>query len=103
MKSLLKRFKYKTATPPDLRAYLGKTVVIEGKPIVIEHLVGNMVTPKFLEVNGEHLIGMLRFFAQMTGAKDITEDQFLAFEEMDLHIEKMEEPKVGKQARGKDS
>ena len=47
MKSLLKRFKYKTATPPDLRAYIGKTVVIKRKPVVIEHLVGNMVTPKF--------------------------------------------------------
>lgn len=85
---MLRKFKYKTATAPNLKSYVGKTVEIDGKPVVIDTIVGNVWKPQFLEINGTHLIGMLRFFAQMNGAMDITEEQFKAFEEMDLHAEK---------------
>jgi hypothetical protein len=95
---LLKRFKMKT-TPPDLKSFIGKKVLIPGviEPVVIEYICGNLglslgsdkPRPQFYEINGEHLIGMLRFHAQMTGAKDITEEQFKAFEEMEFHAEKI--------------
>lgn len=86
MSKLKKLFK---ATTPDLAKYLGKTVLIDGKSVKIEHICGNKFKQQFYEINGEHLIGMLRFHAQMMGDKSITEEQFKAFEEMDLHAEKM--------------
>jgi hypothetical protein len=48
--------------------------------------------PQFYEINEDKLISMLRFHAQMTGATDITEEQFLAFEEMEMDAEKNPEP-----------
>ena len=91
----LKKFKFK-ATPPELKDYVGRTVIIGGESVVIETIVGNMgmslrgdkPRPQFYEINGHHLIGMLRFHAQMTGAQDITEEQFQAFEDMEFHAEK---------------
>jgi hypothetical protein len=85
------------AKAPDLENYIGRTVVIQGKPIKIKKIVGNMgmilghgkPKPQFYEINDEYLISMLRFHAQMTGAKDITEDQFKAFEEMEFESEKL--------------
>lgn len=77
------------ATVPDMKNYVGKTVTIDGKKVVIKTICGNRFKQTFYEINGEHLIGMLRFHAQMTGAKDITEDQFKQFEEMDVEAEKL--------------
>lgn len=76
---------------PDLKSYIGRTVVIKGRRVEIVSIKGNMglsmgremMRPQYLEINGQHLISMLRFFAQMNGATDITEEQFRAFEEMD--------------------
>jgi hypothetical protein len=85
---LLKRFKMKTATPPDLKQYIGKEVSIEGQKVKIETIVGNVFKPAFYEINGDHLVNMLRFHAQMTGAKDITEEMFKAFEEIEYHVER---------------
>lgn len=78
------------ATVPDLYKFIGKTVVIpnHGK-VTIKTIVGNKWKQKFYEINGDHLISMLRFHAQMERATDITEDQFLAFEEMDVECEKL--------------
>lgn len=77
------------AKAPDLTQYVGKTVRIDGKKVRIKSIVGNLTYKTFYEINGEHLIGMLRFHAQMLGDKSITEDQFLAFEQMDLESEKL--------------
>lgn len=90
------------ATPPDLKKYIGKKVKIpERGEVVIETICGNIgmtlgsdrPQPHYYEINGEHLLSMLRFHAQMTGASDITEDQFQAFEEMEFHAEKMDPKK----------
>ena len=80
---------FKTDKAPELERYIGKTIAIGGKPVKIETIVGNRFRPQFYEINGEHLIGMLRFHAKMEGAKDITEEQFRAFEEMDIEAEKL--------------
>ncbi len=98
MLSPKKLFKAKV---PELKDYIGRTVVIDGQKVKIEKIVGNITKPAFYEINGEHLLGMLRFHAQMTGAKDITEEQFKAFEEMDMEVEKMPvEPKKEKTIDG---
>lgn len=81
-----KRFKFK-AKVPDLLKYIGKTVLIDGKKIVINRIVGNMTKKAFYEINGEYLMNMLRFHAQMEGDKSITEEQFKAFEEIKMDIE----------------
>jgi hypothetical protein len=83
-----KKFKFKTDKPPNIEKYIGKTVIIDGNPILIKRIVGNITTPAFYEINGEHLIGMLRFHAQMLGDRSITEEQFKAFEQMQYHVEK---------------
>jgi hypothetical protein len=86
----------KTATPPNLKQYIGRNVVIDGKTIVIETIVGNVWKPAFYEINSDHLIGMLRFHAQMLNDKSITEQEFKDFEDIDYHIEKinkLEKPK----------
>jgi hypothetical protein len=92
--SLFKKFKYKTATPPNLKEYVGRKVEIDGKTVVIESIVGNVWKPAFYEINGEHMIGMLRFHAQILGDKSITEEQFKAFEEIDYHVEKLDRSKT---------
>lgn len=90
----LKPKKLFKAKVPTLESYIGRTVKIEGKPVKIESICGNRFKQTFYEINGTHLIGMLRFHAQMTGAKDITEEQFRAFEEMDLEAEKLPETDI---------
>ncbi len=92
------------AKKPDLGEFIGRTVripecvMLDGKPAVlsetvvkIEKIVGNKPRPTFYEINGEHLIGMLRFHAQMCGDKSITEQQFLDFENMNIEAEKLPE------------
>lgn len=81
-------FKFKTQVP-NTQAYIGRTVQIEGKPVVIKTIVGNIQKPAFYEINGEHLIGMLRFHAQMEGDKSITEAQFQQFENMEMTAERV--------------
>lgn len=100
-------FKAKT---PDLKEFIGRTVVIDGKKIEIKTLVGNVgmtlgrrpekVRPQYYEINDKHLISMLRFHAQMEGATDITEEQFKEFEEMEFFAEKMEKPTLDDLAKG---
>lgn len=81
------------AEVPDLEDYIGRTVVIDGKKIKIKTIVGNkgISNPKliyFYEINGEHLINALRFHAQMLGDKSITEEEFLAFENIEYEVKK---------------
>lgn len=90
---LLKKFKYKTAAPPDLMKYVGQEVLIDGAPVKIETIVGNAFKPAFYEINGEHLIGMLRFHAQMCGDKSITEEQFKDFEDIIFEVETVDHNK----------
>jgi hypothetical protein len=71
----------------DMKKFIGKTVMIDGKPVVIQTITGNRFKPAFFEINGSHLIGMLRFYAQMTGAKDLTEKDFEDFEAIEFHVE----------------
>lgn len=87
-----------TATPPDLKKFIGKWVEIPSHgPVKIKTIVGNLgktlgtdkPKPMYYEINGKHLISMLRFHAQMEGAKDITEDQFRAFEDTEFVAEKL--------------
>lgn len=84
---------FKTAKPPNLEAYIGKTIVIEGKPVTIKSIVGNKFKHTFYEINGQHLIGMLRFHAQILGDKSITEEQFKAFEDMEITAHKKPDTK----------
>jgi hypothetical protein len=86
---LLNKFKMNTGKAPDLKKYIGKTVEIDGQPVLIDTIVGNIWRPQFYEINGEHLIGMLRFHAQMLGDKSITEQEFQDFENIDFHVEKV--------------
>lgn len=83
---MFKKFVMKTKNIPDISKFIGRTVLIDGAPVVIERIVGSLIKPPFFEINGEHLIGMLRFFAQMEGNKSITEEQFVAFEEIEYHV-----------------
>lgn len=83
------KFLFSTAPPPALDKYVGKYVRLPtGEKIEIKSIVGNRFKPQFYEINGQHLMGMLRFHAQMLGVKDIPEDQFKAFEEMDIDAKK---------------
>lgn len=101
---LLKKFKTK-ATVPDLEDYIGRSVQIPGEPqpIVIGKITGNIgmtlgrkaadIRPQFYQINDKYLISMLRFHAQMTGARDITEEEFKAFEDMEFYVEKSHKEK----------
>lgn len=92
------KFKFR-AKLPDLAKYIGKTVKIDGKDVVIDTLQGNLgktlgrsvkdIRPQYYEINGQYLISMLRFHAQMEGAHDITEEQFKQFEEIEFFSEKV--------------
>jgi hypothetical protein len=97
MKNLLKKFKFKTAKTPDLSKYIGSKVTINGEPVTIEKIVGNLTKPAFYEINSEHLIGMLRFHAQILGDHSITEEQFKAFEEIQFEVERVAPPEQKKQ------
>lgn len=84
------RFSFQVDPPPDLKKFLGKTIHIpQVGQVTIKSIAGNRRKPAFYEINGEHLIGMLRFHAQMLGDKSITEEQFLAFESMEMESEKL--------------
>jgi hypothetical protein len=92
------------AKVPELESFIGRKVHIPGvpEPVVIQKIVGNKFKQAFYEINGEHLIGMLRFHAQMEGAKDITEEQFQAFEELELEAERLPNQKsILEMPRGK--
>jgi hypothetical protein len=87
------------AKVPDLKSFIGRNVTIDGKKIKIHKIVGNVgltlgraakdVKPTFYEINDEYLIGMLRFHAQMEGDTSITEEEFLAFENMEFDAERL--------------
>lgn len=82
----LKSFKFKTKStnPTD---YIGRTVIIDGKPVMIETIVGNKEKPTFFDINGGLSIGVLRFFCQMNGDRSISEEQFKKHEEMECWVE----------------
>jgi hypothetical protein len=80
--------KVKAPLGDSLSKFIGRTVLIDGNPVVIKKIVGNIEKPQFFEINDEHLIGMLRFFAQMENDKSIKEETIRAFEEMDFHVER---------------
>lgn len=94
---------FKADKPDNPQKYVGKNIVIpeflelpgEGrvkiseKKVVIQSICGNKFKPNYFEINGQYLISMLRFYAQINNAKDITEDDFRAFEEMELTAEKL--------------
>lgn len=98
------------AKVPDIERYIGCRVtiptfgVLDGKrelisqeTVTIQHICGNRFKQQFYEINGTHLISMLRFHAQMEKAYDITEEQFQQFEEMEVAAEKLaEDPKEEK-------
>lgn len=103
IQSVKKLFK---ATVPALAEYVGRRVyiqergmldgrmtVISGEWVDIEHICGNRFKQNFYEINGTHLISMLRFHAQMNGDTSITEEQFQAFDEMEMAAEKVRDPK----------
>jgi hypothetical protein len=75
-----------TAKEPNLSAYIGQSVIIDGKKVKIQKICGNKHKPQFYEVNGNKLIGMLRFHAQMLKDDSITEEQFKAFEEIEFEV-----------------
>ncbi len=94
------------ATVPDLKEFVGRTVIINGESITIEKIVGNAgmtlgrkqedMRPTYYEINDAHLIGMLRFHAQMIGDTGISEEEFVAFENMEFDIERMpDKPVIG--------
>ncbi len=85
------------AQVPNLDNYIGAWVKLpEGPTVRIEKIVGSIPFPKFYEINEKHHIGMLRFHAQMEGAKDITEEQFRQFEEMEIGAKKDNEDELMK-------
>ncbi len=78
------------AKVPELSKFIGRSVLLPtGERITVEKIVGNRFNYTMYEINDTHLIGMLRFHAQMEGDKSITEEQFKAFEEMEMDAEKM--------------
>lgn len=88
-----------TAKVPDIERFRGRTLKIPGvpEPVRIETVRGCVgmtlgrkaedIRPQYYEINGKHLIGMLRFHAQMENDKSITEEQFKAFEDMEFYVE----------------
>ncbi len=88
----------RTVIVPEFIEVDGKKTLLESHNVVIKTICGSLVphTPHYYEINGEHLISALRFHAQMEKADDITEDQFLAFEEMKVEAEKIDKGKKEK-------
>lgn len=82
------------ASVPNIQKYVGKTIKIDGQKVKIKTICGNRFKQNFYEINGEHLMSMLRFHAQMEGDNSITEDQFLAFEAMEMSAEKIKDRTV---------
>lgn len=82
------------AQVPELNQFIGRTIIIEGKPVTIHSVVGNATKRTFYEINGKHLMGMLRFHAMMEGDDSITEQEFRDFENMIVDAEKLPEKKV---------
>jgi len=99
----MKPIKLFKAKVPDLQSFIGRTVEINGHSIKIQSIVGNVgmtlgrkpkdMRPQYYEINGQYLISMLRFHAQMEGATDITEEEFKQFEEMEFFVEKADSSK----------
>ena len=89
-----KNFKPIKAIKPkdDLKEFVGKTLMIEGKPVVVETIVGSMIK-EFVtqfEVNGEHHITILDAYRQLHGDTSITDDMVKAFAETSVeHIEQV--------------
>jgi hypothetical protein len=102
-KNIVGKFRME-AEIPQLHQYIGRMVKIPGveTPVMIGTICGNlgltlrgdMPRPQYYEINGKYLISMLRFHAQMTGATDITEEQFRAFESIEWGAEKMPGKKI---------
>lgn len=105
MKKQKKLFKYEI---PDLKDYVGKTVQIpmpggSVHTVKIKTVMGNVgltlgrapkdQRPQYAEINGRYRISFLRFFAQMNGAKDISEEDFKAYEDTEFWSEKMDNDK----------
>ncbi len=74
---------------PEFMEIDGKRTKTGSERVKINHICGNKFKENFYEINGTHLIGMLRFHAIMEKAKDITEEQMQQFEEMELGAEKL--------------
>ena len=94
-------FKADKPKDKDYKKYVGKTVIIDGKKIVIERIVGNKFKPAFYEINGKYNIGMLRFHAQMLGDTSITEQEFLDFEAIQMEAESLPKPSAIDMPKGK--
>lgn len=92
-------FGFKAEPRDDLKVYLGKRVIIRGvnnnQPLLIESISICHFKPAFYEINGRHLIGVLRFYAQMNNDKSITEQQFRDFEAMETEAEKLPPEAIG--------
>lgn len=98
--------------PETLKKYVGRRVTIPGHyskenedrwimpfKVKIESVVGNRFKPQFYEINGKYLVGMLRFHAEMLNDKSITEEQFKAFEEMEIEAVKNPPPTLDDKPR----
>lgn len=95
------------AKVPDLESYIGRTVVIDGKKIKIETVVGNIgmtlgrrpedQRPQYAEINGQYRLSFLRFFAQMEG-ESYSEEEYAAFENMQVWAERAESEDHSKEA-----
>lgn len=89
-----KLFGFEKPDEREYKKYIGKQVLIpragdEPLRVTIETIVGHRFKPAFYEINGQHLIGMLRFHAQMNKDNSITEEEFKQFEEIQFEVEMM--------------
>lgn len=88
----LEKFKgRKVRIPTFIKDEKGQNVLLCEETIEIKHICGNRFKHNYYEINGNFLISMLRFHAQMERAKDITEEQFQAFEAMEVYSRKSDE------------
>lgn len=108
-------FLFTAKAPSNLDKYIGRTVSIpefmeiDGKkvkvgetPVRIATICGNIgmtlghaeARPTYYEINGQYLIGMLRFHAQMNRSNDFTEEDFQNFENMQFDAKKLSDDKA---------
>lgn len=73
---------------PNTEEFIGLTVTIGNERVKIKKIEGMKFQPKFYLINNKYEMNILRFFAQMNHCKDITEQQFRDFEEMDVSADK---------------
>lgn len=86
--------------PETLDTFIGKTLILkDGTEVKVETIVGNRWTPNFFEVNGKHLIGMLRAYKQLYKDSSITEDQLTEFEKIEHYVEKVPEKRSALQVQ----